>query len=61
MTAADHACEVKRKNAVWSPDGVYQVICPTCGKVGEPQEWPGDAQAIADRHSEVGGFERPKS
>jgi hypothetical protein len=36
----------------------YRVKCPTCGQVGQPQEHQGDAQAIADRHREVGGFER---
>ena len=37
---------------------LYRVKCPTCGVVGQPQPLQGDAQAIADRHRKVGGFER---
>lgn len=35
----------------------FRVWCPTCGQVGVSQAYEADAQAIADRHREVGGFE----
>ena len=36
----------------------YVVICDACGRVGTVHEYPGDARAIANRHDEIGGFER---
>jgi len=36
----------------------YLVTCEVCGPVGVPQDYPRDAQAIANRHEEVEGFER---
>ena len=36
----------------------FQVKCSVCGTVGGIQEFEGDAQAIADRHNEIQGFER---
>ncbi len=36
----------------------YVVQCDECGKVGTTQDHPVDAQAIANRHEEIGGFER---
>lgn len=42
----------------WRADGRrWQAYCPFCGEIGVPQELEVDAQAIADRHREVGGFE----
>lgn len=37
--------------------GLVVAVCGTCGQVGQPQEFPFDARAIADRHAKVGGFE----
>lgn len=34
----------------------YIVVCPTCGSVGTKQDLKIDAEAIAERHREVGGF-----
>lgn len=36
----------------------YQVVCDVCDDVGGPHDDPRDAQAIANRHEEIGGFER---
>lgn len=36
----------------------YQPVCDECGNVGQPQAEPRDAQAIANRHEEIGGFDR---
>lgn len=37
--------------------GWFWLECPTCGPFGRP-ELRGDAEAIAARHEQVGGFER---
>lgn len=37
---------------------LYRASCVICGKIGQPQEFLGDAEAIAQRHEEIGGFER---
>lgn len=39
-------------------DGAYVVICDVCNQVGPPQDLEGDAEAIAERHAAIGGFER---
>lgn len=39
------------------PRSRWHVECPTCGEVGQPQDLKGDADAIAARHEEIGGFE----
>lgn len=39
-------------------NGKYLVICDVCDRVGQPEELEGDAEAIAQRHQEIGGFER---
>lgn len=38
--------------------GEYVVICDICNVVGRPETLEGDAEAIAARHQEIGGFER---
>jgi hypothetical protein len=54
VTKLSHKCEVRHL-----PSGRYLVKCVTiCGTVGVQQDYEGDAQAIADRHEEIGGFER---
>lgn len=50
----DHAATVKHIPASKS----WRAICPTCGPVGQWQAYPGDAEAIAERHREQNGFER---
>lgn len=37
----------------------WQAVCTVCGKVGMQCDLEADAWAIADRHAEVQGFERP--
>lgn len=37
----------------------YQAVCEDCGNVGPADDEPRNAQAIANRHEEIGGFERP--
>lgn len=34
----------------------YVVVCDDCGPVGWPQDFKADAEAIAARHTEIGGF-----
>lgn len=53
-TAAAHETRVAPRVG----DTRHQAICVTCGRVGPPQQLKGDAEAIAARHHEVGGFER---
>jgi hypothetical protein len=36
----------------------YQVKCDQCERVGQPQDDPRDAHAIANRHTEIQGCER---
>jgi hypothetical protein len=36
----------------------WQARCPVCGRVGQSQAEKVDAEAIAVRHREIGGFER---
>jgi hypothetical protein len=50
--ADDHKCKIHR-----TPAGRYLVKCPICGPVGVHQDHEGDAEAIAERHQEIGGFE----
>ncbi len=47
-----HVCTVKENNT-----GTFDILCKSCGHVGIDQDYQGDAQAIADRHREFGGFE----
>lgn len=42
-------------------NGMYVVICDLCDRVGQPQDFEGDAEAIAARHQDIGGFERRSS
>lgn len=48
----DHRTRVSIQN------GEYVVICDICNVVGFPQEFEGDAEAIAQHHHKVRGFER---
>ena len=34
----------------------YRVDCPTCGRVGVDFDVRADAEVVAQRHAEVGGF-----
>ena len=52
--------EQQHRTRVSGPvNGRYVVICDVCNVAGRPdgEEYEGDAQAIADRHAEVGGFD----
>lgn len=51
-TQAEHRTRVSIQN------GEYVVICDICNVVGRPETFEGDAEAIAARHQEIGGFER---
>lgn len=37
----------------------YVTVCDECGAFGPVHDDPRDAQAIANRHETIGGFERP--
>lgn len=50
-TTTNHAVRISARGPK------YRVTCDTCGPVGAPQEYEDDAEAIAARHHEVGGFE----
>lgn len=39
-------------------NGMYVIVCDICDRVGQPQDFEVDAEAIAARHQEIGGFER---
>lgn len=56
----EHRCTVETTTAdpFYPGHPGYVADCETCGPVGQPQDRPGDAQAIANRHEEIGGFER---
>lgn len=54
---SEHTCSVK-KVPVGSIDEGWAVECPTCGVVGVTFDLEGDAEAVATRHEEVGGFEK---
>ena len=49
-----HRTFVVPATAMWH----WQAQCSTCGDVGIPERNEADAQAIADRHQAVAGFER---
>lgn len=49
----DHRTRVSR-----GAHSTYVVICDVCNTVGQPQEFEADAEGIAARHQEIGGFER---
>lgn len=53
----DHTTQVRQ---CLSGGGVEQFYawCPTCKRVGQYQAHRGDAEAIAQRHQDIGGFER---
>ncbi len=40
--------------------GKWVAWCAICGQVGLGEDFEGDALAIAERHREVRGFERPR-
>lgn len=42
----------------WKGRSGWQAQCNICGPVGRFEDYEADAQAIADRHHEIGGFER---
>lgn len=52
MTTPEH----NHTTRVSIQNGEYVVICDICNVVGRPETFEGDAQAIADRHQEIGGF-----
>lgn len=53
--ADEHGCTVTK----WNEQSVkWSIVCRTCGTVGEAQVFEADAYNIADRHEELGGFER---
>lgn len=54
MTLETHLTRVSR-----GPRSTYIVTCDVCGTVGQPQDYEVDAEVIAARHQEIGGFERP--
>ncbi len=55
MTAAEeHRCQVKAGRYL----SLWRVMCPTCGQVGGMFDIRADAEAVAARHEEMGGFER---
>lgn len=54
----DHRDEPEHRTRVSIQSGQYVVICDTCNVVGRPETFEGDAEAIAARHQEIGGFER---
>lgn len=50
--------ETTHRTRVSIQGGMYVVICDICNVVGRPEELEGDAEAIAERHQKIGGFER---
>lgn len=42
----------------WAGRSGWQAQCEVCGPVGRFEDYEADAQAIADRHHKIGGFER---
>ena len=55
-----HRCSIETTTAdpYYPGHPGYVVDCAACGPVGQPQDDPRDARAIANRHEEIGGFER---
>ena len=53
----DHATDVIR---VEKADGLrdWRAWCRICGPFGPESHYRADAESIADRHKEIGGFER---
>ena len=49
---SDHTCTFIEYGSIW------QIWCETCGRVGGDEPFFEDARCIADRHEEIGGFER---
>lgn len=57
FTADDmEACHVTRVVPIHR--GGFQPVCSICGHFGHPEMYWDDAQAIADRHAAIQGFER---
>ena len=57
-----HETSVRRASANTGGHNTRWVAwCSVCWQVGLPQELKADAEAIADRHREVQGFETPGS
>lgn len=54
---ADHPCDRAHKVSITEGGGKWWLHCPTCGPMAG-QDYEGDAEAIAARHEEIGGFER---
>lgn len=52
MTPAEHHTTVSTRGTD------YIIVCDVCGKVGQPQTFRVDAETIAARHQEIGGYER---
>ena len=59
-TSPQHRCRIDTttRDPFYPGHPGYQAVCDSCGPVGQPQAEPRDAQAIANRHEQVGGFER---
>jgi hypothetical protein len=57
---APHRCKVDTttKSPFYPGHPGYQAVCDHCGPVGVAESDGRDAQAIANRHEEIGGFER---
>lgn len=57
---AQHRCRIVTTTAdpYYPGHPGYQAVCDACGRVGRPEDDPRDAHAIANRHEEIGGFER---
>lgn len=60
MAAISHRCRIDLVTATpyYPGNPGYKIVCDACGKVGVWQDQARDAQAIANRHEEVNGFER---
>ncbi len=60
-TGRAHQATVRVRDTVNCSTGAivpsYRAYCPTCGRVGVPQDIHADASAIAARHYEAGGFD----
>lgn len=52
-----HKTWVEHQRTFNERTGMYDIRCDRCGKVST-ENYLNDAQAIADRHTEVGGFEK---
>lgn len=60
MCMTNHRCRIDTttEGLFYPGHPGYLVRCDECEVVGQPQDNPRDAQVIANRHEEIGGFER---